>query len=227
MTLAVRSSLVAALLTLGLVGQVALQRHLQAAGPLPWVPLARPLAELSRQIGDWRGRDVPIRDPRSLYADEHLQREYVLPERNQALQVWIVYSRDGEDRGHHPEVCMAVSGKPEDPRARRELPLPGGDAPVQQYRYGRLGDFQRVFYWYYTLSPPAGSADTVQRLYQRARRRPSSVTIEVFAPETGPGDVESASRFVALLDEAVRDLLPDDAVRGSRRTPVTYVNVEP
>jgi hypothetical protein len=139
----------------------------------------------------------------------------------------MVYSRSGVDRNHHPEVCMAVTGKPEDKTARQTCPVDGPGDPVQQYRFGRAGDRQWVFYWHYTIMPPPNESLTaVQRLYQRLRRRPSSVSIEVFAPENSAEDAESAREFVRLVDAAVRDVVGPTAVRSSQRLPVTLVDPE-
>lgn len=203
------------------------RRYLEAAGPLAEVALARPLARLPLALDEWRGVDEPIDDRRLLYADEHVQRTYRHTQRAQALSVWLVYSREGADRGHHPEVCMRVAGKPEDARARREFRVDELGAPIQQYRYGRPGDCQWVFYWYYTLPPPDDPrTDRLQRLYQRLHKRPSSVTLEVFAPERSPDDVRYVEDFVRRLDETVRPHLGPTAVRGSRRLPVTVIEGE-
>ncbi len=224
-----RLALLMAILALAWAGFETGRNWLEAAGPLPAVPLARPLAELPLVLGPWRGHDEPLRDPRAVYADEHLQRTYRHVERSQALSIWLVYSREGADRGHHPEVCMRVAGKPEDVPARRELAVDGGKAPIQRYRFGRPGDYQWGFYWHYPLPPAEGSGvHRLQRLYQRLRKRPSSLTIEVFAPEYSPDDVRYVEEFVRQLDETVRPLVGPNAVRGSRRLPVTVLEgVEP
>lgn len=204
--------------------QQLLRRHVEAAGPLMDMPLQIALDDLPLELGDWRGQDRPIEDERALYADQHLQRTYQHTQRPQSLTLWIVYSRDGEDRGHHPEVCMAVAGKPEDTAGRRTCVVPGHPVPVQQYRFGRPGDQQLVFYWHYTLPPPdRAEVDSIQRSYQQLRRRPSSVTLEVFAPEFSDEDAEFARQFVSLVDAAIQQHVGPSAIRGSQRLPVTVV----
>jgi hypothetical protein len=211
-----------------MTGELLFKRHLDAAGPLPVVPLRQPLVELPLQLGDWQGVDRPVTDQDWLYADEHLQRTYINQKRRQALTLWLVYSQRGADRGHHPEVCMMVAGKPEDTQARRTCPLDGNGGPAQQYRFGRPGDFQWVLYWHYTLLPPADSErDALQRLHQRLRHRPSSLTVEIFAPEVGQDDGEGVQEFARLADAALRGHVGPDAIRGSRRSPVTVVPGEP
>jgi len=99
---------------------------------------------------------------------------------------------------------------------------------VEQYRFqGPAGDSQWVFYWHYTLPPPDNSElHPWQRIYQRLRHRPSSITVEVFAPENSPSDVEFARQFVRLVDAALRAHVGPTAIRGSDRLQVTVVEPE-
>ena len=215
------------LLAFGLGGQLAARAYLEAPGPLPRVELAQPLAELPLELPPWRGFDVEPEDEDSVYGDEYLQREYRHAQANQVVALWVSYSRSGEDRGHHPEVCMAVAGKSEDRNARRTCPVEGPGGAVQQYRFtGPLERPQWVFYWHYTLEPPPRERQLsrFQHLYQRLRRRPSSVTIEVFAPESSPDTPVLAQQFVRLVDQALHRHLGPTAVRGSERLPVTIVD---
>ena len=64
----------------------------------------------------------------------------------------------------------------------------------------------------------------LQRQYQKVRRKPASVTLEVFAPEYSAEDAEFARQFVGLVDAVVRDHVGPTASRGSRRLPVVYVD---
>lgn len=222
-----RAGVALALLLGGWVSLRAFESHVQAPGPLPDVALAKVLADLPLQLGDWQGADRPIDDPKTLYADEHLQRVYVHSQTRQAVLVWGAYSKLGVDRGHHPEVCMAVAGRAEDPTQRAAFAAPGHAAPIQQYRFGVPGDRQWVFYWHYTLMPPKGAKITeLQRFYQRLHRRPSSVTLEVFAPEATAADGPQAKEFALLLDAALQAHLGPTAIRGSHRMPVTVIQGE-
>ena len=220
----IRWSLAVGLLAAAFGGQRALSEHLRAAAPLPAVPLAQPLATLPMQLGAWQGQDEPIDDPRHRYADQHLRRIYVHPVTKQVVSVWGAFSGTGTDRGHHPEVCMAVAGQAEDRTVRTTLDLPGGEQPVQQYRFGSGGRAQWVFYWHYSMpAPPDAGLDAVQETYRRLHQRPASLTLEVFAPELGTGDVDAAREFVQLLDAAAQSIVGPAAVRGSRRLPVALV----
>ena len=216
-----------ALLAGACIGQRAWQHHLEAAAPPATVTLDRPLAALPQTLGDWRGQDEPITDARYLYADQHLQRIYVNAKTKQVVTVWGVFSGTGADRGHHPEVCLAVSGQTEDPTVRTTLDLPGHAEPVQQYRFIAGGRGQWVFYWHYTLPEPRDERlDAAQAAYRRWHVRPASLTLEVFAPESEPRDVDAAREFVQLLDAAVQPIVGPTAARGSRRLPVTVVPSE-
>lgn len=216
------------LIAAAMLVHVATARHLESAGPLPSMPLIKPLEDLPMEIGDWQGQELPVTDERLQYGDEYHQRYYVHRETQQPVYVWMVYAADGEDRGHHPEVCMAVAGKPEDASVRQTLEAPGHEQPIQQYRFGSAGDVVWVFYWHYTLVPPPDeSLSELQRLYQRLRRRPSSVTLEVFAPATATTDVEAVQQFVVALDAAVQEHVGPEARRDSTRSPVTLTDVDP
>lgn len=217
-----------ALLGGALAGQQWLSRHLEAAGPLPSVPLCAPLSSLPIELGPWQGVDVPIEDERFLYADEHLQRTYYNAHRGRSVSVWIAYSTEGADRRHHPEVCMDVAGKPEDASVRQALDVPGPGDRVQQFRFGTPGNWQWVFYWHYTLRPEDDEQiDSLQRAYQRLRKLPSSMTVEVFAPEQADDDVEPVRDFVRRLSVEAQLLAGPDAERGSERLPVTVINDAP
>jgi hypothetical protein len=220
----VRLLLTVSLLVVATFAQVALQRHLAPAADLAPGTLAASLTTLPLQIEHWRGQDRPIQDERSLYADEHLQRGYYHVDGKQGALLWMAFSASGEDRGHHPEVCMAVAGNPEDVSARREIQSPGHAAPIQQYGYGRNEERQLVYYWYYTLPTPGNEQLTdFQRAFRRFRVRPASLTVEVFAPNTNEGSEESAQQFVRAVDQQIQALVGPRAERGSQRIPVTVI----
>ena len=226
MRLSTRVAIVLGILGAALAAQAGLYWHVQAAGPLPQMPPAQPLQEFPLDLGEWHGREAAVTDLRALYGDDHLNRKYGRADRQQTLWLWMVYSATGEDRGHHPEVCMRVAGKPELPGGRRALMLPGHDEPVQQFQFGRAEEGERLcgFYWYYTLWPPENDDITAwQRAYQRFQRRPSSLTIEVFTQAFTEEDIEFAQEFVSAVDGALQPYLPPGAVRGSKRLPVFVI----
>lgn len=227
MSLTSRVALIVVALGLATVVHVGMARHLESVGPLPEVPLAQPLAELPLEMDAWSGHEMPVTSENAMFGDDYIQRGYAHATTGQSLTAWLVYCADGEDRGHHPEVCMAVAGHPEDPSVRQTLELGDGGAPIQQYRFGSGAHGVWVFYWHYTLPPPEDDQiSEVQRVYQRLRRRPSSLTLEVFAPAQVESDVEDVRQFVRQLDAEVQALVGPDAIRGSTRSPVTVVEDE-
>ena len=223
-----RTMVIVSLLALAVAGQVWLNLHLQAAGAPPKVPLKQPLKKFPLRMGDWVSPgDQEITD-RLRVGDQHLRRTYINVKTRQQLSVWMVYSSDGADREHHPEVCMAVAGHPEDLAQRTTFPVEGHDEPIQQYRFGLVGGKQWVFYWYYTLPrPPDGELSGMQQFYRRMHNRPSSLTLEVFAPDGGPVSLREAQKFVQLLDKEIQRFVGKGAVRESRRMPVTIVDRPP
>ena len=165
-----RVAVVAGTLGIALAAKTALFRHLEAAGPLPAVPLAKSLEAFPQVLGPWRGGDLPPADARLLYGDERLSRVYSHGNRKQGVRLWMVYSATGEDRGHHPEVCMRAAGMTENPRGRSVLPAAGHPQPIQQYLFGRPGEGEGLlgFYWHYTLAPPRDETTSpLQRAYQQ------------------------------------------------------------
>lgn len=218
------------LLSMGLIlaaavcAQVFLDRHVAAVVSQPSTSLQEPLSAFPQTLGPWEGKDLKIGEREAGVGDEAVKRVYVDPVRRQRLTLWMVYSKVGADRSHHPEVCMAVAGFPEDRSARRAFAVRGHPEPIVQYRFGRTGRRMRVFYWYYTLPGGAtGELDGLQRHYRRTHFRPSSVTLEVFAAEN-ECDEAAAREFVARVDAAVQSHVGKGAVRESRRIPVTVIN---
>lgn len=224
MNLTLRVFSCVAILGAGTVGQVALVRHIQSAGEVPVVPLEHPLIDLPLTVGDWTGREEPV-EAKLRYGDDHLKRTYVHSSGRHGVALWMAYSSKGKDRGHHPEVCMAVAGLPEDEAVRQTLEVPGHEQPVQQYRFGHAGQRQWVFYWHYTLAPPPQKGlDWLQTWRRQLTHHPGSLTVEVFGPEQVEGDVEAARDFVQKIDAALQRHLPPGAVRGSSREPVIMTN---
>ncbi|MEX0715902.1 MAG: exosortase-associated EpsI family protein [Planctomycetaceae bacterium] len=208
------------------VGQWKLMAHLAEVEDVPPTPLVQPLATMPLELGPWQGEDREIEEP-LMIGDQRLSRKYVHAG-GQSLTLWMVYSGRGEDRDHHPEICMAVAGQPEDPSVRQTFAVPGDEHPVQQYRFGRTGNSQWVFYWHYTLPSITDGRELTpaQEWHRKLRRKTGSVTIEVFAPETAARDADGAREFVQQVDAAVRRILPEGSVRGSERKPVKYVGEE-
>ena len=192
-----------------------------ASGRIATIPLTAPLEHFPLELGDWQGADTPVQNSTFLYGDAHLNRIYRDQRTGQSLTVWMVYTSDGRDRAHHPEVCMRAVGCLEQPDQRAALPVDGDEQSVQRLFFnnpdGRSG--QWVYYWYYVFrdADPPASPTIWQRLSERAGRKRSGITIEVFAPQDAGAEVDRIDDFVRRLDRALQIHLPERAVRGSSR----------
>ncbi len=188
------------------------------------------------RIGEWEGKDVPIDNPAYLYGDVHLMREFRHRRTGRVVTLWIAHSKTGADRWHNPEVCMRAVGMLEDKSARSQLELgrrqgEKKEPAVQHYRFYRPGHRlgQSVFYWHFTIPPEEWDIDGKQgrawweRAYWAARRKPESVTLEVFANETGTGRKADVEEFVAAADFQLRRRIPLHAIRGMQRAPIFVV----
>jgi len=222
MSISRRVVIVVILLAAAVAAQAGLNRRFPEP---PKVSLARPLAELPLELGPWQGEDLAIDNPRLRYADEHLRRVYRHRQTGQEVRLWMAYSTEGKDRDHHPEVCFYVSGQEEDTAGRNTIDLPGHEAPVQQFRFRKGRTAQTVYYWYYTLLPPAdGPLDELQSRFRNEYRPPASLTIEMFAPDAGSGQREGAAELLALIDAEIQEFVGPTAVRGSERRAIKVLS---
>ncbi|MER3416364.1 MAG: hypothetical protein C4297_09170 [Gemmataceae bacterium] len=135
------------------------------------------------------------------------------------LSAYVTYSRKGDDRLHHPEICLGqVHGWPEDLTQRRLIYLRGDKArPVRRYVFEAPGAGPMVvYYWHYTLEPIfAGTPTLVQRLRYRLGHWPGSVTVQVACEQERP----EVLQFVEAWDEALRRVcLPEQVQMGCERT---------
>ncbi len=221
MKLVPRFIVVLVVVAIALAAQGALMAHLSRTNSVVPGQLTALLSAFPHELGDWVGVDEKIEEG-LLYGDDHLQRRYVHRITNQPLLVWMIYSKNGKDREHHPEVCMMARGLPEDPTSRAKIEVPGHQRPVQQYRYGHTGEQQLVYYWHYRLpGKNAENLDLLQRTYRDSQHPPASLTIEVFAPQSGEATAAGAKQFMLATDAALQPLVGADAVRGSDRKPVS------
>ncbi|MCE9544126.1 MAG: exosortase [Planctomycetia bacterium] len=220
-----RTSLVViALLSIAVWVQTTAQRIVLDDAPLPAVKFAGRLESLPKQIGPWRGIDakVPSETPAG---DDHLYRVYQHSRSGQTVTLWITYSTTGDDRAHHPEICMAVAGQPEDASRRGVVPMPDGRQPIAEFVFGAVPESVAAWYWHYALSagrPQQSSA--LARLYHRARSRGESVTVELLGRDTSPEGLVGARNLAAMIDQQLCAVLPPGAVRGSERLPVAITN---
>jgi len=226
-----------AVLALGVVGQFALAAHIRAAGELSYPALTGRLDSLPLVVTDpttgraaWAGQDMTeardaTRAKLPFKADDLLVRAYQ-NEGGAVVQLYMVHSRAGEDRKHHPEICIRdVSGAPEDLAFRQQVPLtPDGSARAQRFRFQTgVGRSVVVYYWHYTPVPaPDPDRTRLQTLHQRVGVTAPSVTVQVSAGTDDPKTLEAIEKqLLPALDRAARErVLPPGTETGCNRIPI-------
>jgi hypothetical protein len=246
MSLSRRLMLVAGCLAVGVLGQLALGWHLSGASAGAYPDLARDLDALPTELTNplepraaddswapatWYGADRSDREALKAkidFADSLCARNYRPGATGPPVSLYMVYSRAGEDRNHHPEICIReAAGAPEDLSARAIVYLDAArQRPVQRFRF-RVGSTQNmtVYYWHYTLDPVFPEGQTfLQVLHQKMSRSAPSVTVEVstLAP---PGELPAVEKdFLVAVDAVLqRDYLPPTARIGCDRLPIGVI----
>jgi len=182
---ATRLSVVVGIILFAIGADTLLQESIAEVCVSPATSLARPLSSFPETIGDWIGTDTPVERDYFLYGDDHLHRTYVNRQTRKVVTVWMVYTTDGRDRGHNPEVCMRSAGCQESLDKRTTVDLPGEGAPAEQFYFrqqsGRTGEW--VTYWYHVFEPSIDDRNKTSptaKLVERFRRVRSGITIELF-----------------------------------------------
>lgn len=226
----------AAVLTFGAAGLVLLQFHLRQAGEMSFPTLQGPLQALPLAVTDpqtgqtvWQGTDVPattdnLRQRLPFRVDDVLVR-YYRHDSGVTARLYVVYSRAGEDRQHHPEICIRdVQGAPEDVAFRRQIPLEAtGPATAARFRFWLTA--QRpllVYYWHYTLEPtPSDGSSRLQQLHQRLGITAPSVTVQLSLSGDEATAITAAEQtLLPALHAGMQQLLPATARCGCDRLPI-------
>lgn len=224
-------------LALGVVAQFGLTTHLRAAGELSYPTLMAPLTTLPLIVNDpatgqpmWKGKDMPgaadaIRSKLPYRADDLLVRAYYNVD-GVGVQLYMVHSRAGEDRKHHPEICIReVSGAPEDLGFRAQVPIrPDGSARAQRFRFRTgVGRSIVVYYWHYTPVPaPDAGRSVLQRLHLRVGVAAPSLTVQVTLGTDDPRAIAAVEKgLLPALDRAAREqVLPPGTEAACNRVPI-------
>jgi exosortase/archaeosortase family protein len=215
------------------VAQIVLKVHLNAAGPESFPAMRQPLADLPAQFGTaWHGADrsdaSEVRKQLPFEPDDMVFRDYRLAGTNLVVQVYAVHSRIGEDRKHHPEICIReVTGAPEDLADRRMIALdPDEKRAVQRFVF-RTTSVGRttVYYWHYTFLAPTTNNSFLQTLHQRLGEHPPSLTVQVLTTTDDPRELQAIEAgFLPALDEALAaQSLPPTALIDASRLPVALI----
>jgi exosortase len=228
----------AALLALGVAAQSAVVAHIRAAGELSYPALAGSFDSLPLVLNDprtgqpaWVGKDmIEARDATRAklpyQADDLLIRAYGNAN-GAVVRLYMVHSRAGEDRKHHPEICIRdVSGAPEDARFREQIPL-NGSATAQRFRF-QTGATRCVvvYYWHYTPTPTAGPGQTrLQKLHQQIGVAAPSITVQVSVGTDDHHTLQAVEKqLLPALDLAAHQrLLPPGTATGCNRIPIGLV----
>lgn len=224
-------------LAVGVAAQYGLTAHLRAAGDVSYPQLTGRLDSLPLAIANpatgqpaWVGQDLTehreaTRAKLPFHADDLLYRGY--QSAGGAALVYMVHSRIGEDRKHHPEICIRdVSGAPEDVGFRKQVPL-AGEGTAQRFRFQTgPGRVSVVYYWHYTVSPtPDAGRTALQNLHLRLGIVAPSVTVQVTVPTDDAATLESVEKLlIPTLDRAARErVLPPGSRAASNRAPIALV----
>jgi hypothetical protein len=236
MSLSSRLILCAAAIGLGAAAHHALVWHLEAAPEGAFLPLRAELASFPNVLvvpegESYQGQEHPGK-PELLkqvpFADEVLYRVYRQGSAGETFLLYAAYSIKGEDRKHHPEVCLReAAGLPEDLAARKLVPLrPGENVHAQRFRFRTgTGASMNLYYWHYTLPTARTDARSgLQALHQRLVAAAPSITFQATSYAQG----ESLERFEAealpAIDAALRQgILPEGCAVGCDRIPITFL----
>jgi hypothetical protein len=229
-----------ACLFVGIFAQFALSWHLGSSEINPYPDLSAPFQNFPQVLASagsdsrsgaslWHGRDAEnlpaFRAKLPYRVDDLLYRGYTPDQGGPPLYLYMIYSRQGDDRKHHPEICVRdASGAMEDLSARGQVALDAaGERSVMRFRF-RTGTahFTTVYYWHYTLEPmPRKGQSFLQALHQRVSQAAPSMTVQVWL-DASPDEREAVEKgFLAAVDSILRkDHLPPTARMGCDRLPI-------
>jgi EpsI family protein len=185
------------------------------------VPLARPLAEFPRQVGEWTAVEEGVVDKETmdvLRADDILTRTYVDAAGGRGANLFVAFfksQRTGQ-APHSPKNCLPGAGWMPSKSDIRAIPIPGRAEPIRVNRYvvSRGDDKSLVLYWYQTRDRVVASeyrakfyliADAIRT------NRTDTALVRVVVPVTGDDPEKAtttAEQFVQAFFTALRQYLP-------------------
>jgi hypothetical protein len=234
----------AACLVVGVLAQLGLSWHLRGSEVASYSDITAPLRDFPATLAAtaalagtegtplqmmWFGRDADgldeFRAKLPYRVDDLLYRGYMPAQGGRPVFIYMIYSRQGEDRKHHPEVCVRdASGATEDLAARRQIALDAnGERSVMRFRF-RTGAarFTTVYYWHYTLEAMSPKSQSfLQALHQRLSQAAPSMTVQVWL-DASPDELDVVEKgFLVAVDTALRqNHLPATARIGCNRLPI-------
>lgn len=185
-----------------------------------YVPTARPLDQLPRQIGPWRMTAESKPEPEIqelLKADDAVTRFYSGPAGSEvSLFVAFFRTQRAGVQPHSPKVCLPGSGWTPEQDSYLNLPIPGRAEPINVNRYivARGEARSVVIYWYQTPHRVVANefAAKLFLVWDSLRfKRSDTALVRVIAPGTEAG-VEAAQKraveFIEASFEPIRLHLP-------------------
>lgn len=211
-----------------LVAQGWLYFHLQTGNQSQPVERVQ-LDQLPWQLGAWTGTAHPEQErieKQAIFADATMLRAYS-NKTGQAVAVYLVYSANGRDRLHHPEICLRdAGGASEWKPGHRLIALDGqGKRSVERLCYERLRNQRTtVYYWHYTMIPPRASDQTLlQRLRWMQQDQWPSITIQVQTNTTDATSWQSIEEtLLPEIDRWMLQQLPAGTQTGTQRLPIRF-----
>lgn len=187
------------------------------------------IADLPGQLGPWNARSHPEYEQvkaQSTFADDMLLRAYV-NDRGQAAAVYLVYSSRGEDRLHHPEICLRDAGGAIEIKRDRKAVSLAADTTIhaERFRYIRNRQTTTVYYWHYTLMPhETDSLTMLQRIYLKQQNGLPSITVQVQTNMNDPAALQAIeTTLLPVLHAKLLEQLPGKAIPGSTRLSVRFL----
>jgi hypothetical protein len=243
MSLSARLVLINILLIAGFAAQWGLTMHLDHGVELIYPELRKPLADVplgfptdgktvANECQGWIGKTNPheelIRKQLPFAPDGLVSRTYVSCTAPISLNLYMVHSKRGEDRKHHPEICIRdVTGAPEDLSARKILHLNGDEErPIQRFRFHTGGtEDTTVYYWHLTFPRiPREGETNLQVLYQTVSKPPPSITVQVTTLAKMDELAAIEKTFLTELDRALRARhLPEGTLMRCDRLPIALI----
>lgn len=218
---------------LALAAQTGLWFHLHHGTVQPYAELEKDVATLPLNFAtpsrSWQGHESTRREllaQKIPFADSFLSRDYA--SEDATLNLYVVYSHDGKDREHHPEICVRdVGGATEDTALRGLVPLDEADTRIIQRFCFRIGTQPptMVYYWHYTfpLADATATLTPLQRLHQEFQQRPPSVTVQVACNGSPAALALVEKEFLPRIDQELRQVLPSGVRLGRERLPIRFL----
>lgn len=215
--------------------QIGLDRHLTAVPTVTYPTLpafieAFPVRLHTPPAPVWQGVERPDRADVAKtipFADGFLTRYYAPADGGVAASVYAVFSQRGEDRLHHPEICVRdVGGATEVAGAAAVVRLsPDEERFARRFAFRTSTTRQTtVYYWHYSLpaTDPARPLSLLQRIHHRWSQRPPSITVQVATDAAGPSLVRVEQELLPQLDAVFRGQLPAGTRVGHDRLPIRF-----